>query len=385
MNHKIETNVSVINSNVNKENVKSKYFHSIKESTIRDLKPILFICRLFGVAPYTISSTSISKSQTGVIYSGVIVIYYLCVISARLKVVYSQNIDVKLKILTLARITFLVLTICADAILCIHWDQKFQNCLENIWSYEKVFKSDKKGSNLIVVISWTLSIVTMSFYLFMAIMSYLYDNDRGLVALIDITIFPAITFSILKFLLFVIVIRKMFRNLNLNLTEDSSAGEKVNVKKSNFQELCLLHDQLASAMDDLNSLYSIPMLLWISAITFNILSRNYQLFIIKTIRYFYNDLREILFLIYYILILTALTIICQITAKEANKISSIMFSPKCYQRHAQNMKNDISNVGYYFHNYSFKFTAAFGLFAVDLQLLLTIAGAVTTYFVILLH
>lgn len=220
MNQKTGTNISVINCNVvNKKRVKTNYLQSLRENTIRDLKPILFICRLFGVAPYTISSSSISKSQSGVIYSGVIVIYYLYVIGVRLLVVYHQNIDVKLKILTLARITFLVLTICADAILCIFWDEKFQNCLESIWSYERVFKSGKKRSLLIVVISWTLSFVTMSFYFFMAIMSYLYDNDGGLVALIDITIFPAITFSVLKFLLLVIVIRKMFQNLNLYLME----------------------------------------------------------------------------------------------------------------------------------------------------------------------
>ncbi|XP_051171692.1 uncharacterized protein LOC127288342, partial [Leptopilina boulardi] len=168
-------------------------------------KPIFFISRFFGVSPYTITSTKISISNAGVIYSGILLIYYIYIIELSA----SKGLDV----------------------------------------------------------------------------------------------------------------------INVN-------------ESSNLHDIWSLHNQLSSSVNDLNTLYSIQLFLWVFSISFNTISRIYIFFTTTLVTSIYWNLREI-----------------------------------CLERLL---------IGHYFLNYSFNFKAAFGFFVVDIQLLLSIAGSITTYLVILI-
>lgn len=195
--------------------VHSESAENLAESkTIRDLRSFLSICRLFGLAPYTMSSRKISLSQTGTIYTGIIIIYYVYIIYLRTNVVFNEEIDFNLKVLTIGRIMIMLTTTCVDALLCIYWDKKLQNCLNNIGYYEKLLNLEEMRTNRFVIITWMLIFGNLILYSFLACLSYLFDNDDGLIALIYLTLFLSMTFGILKFLIIVIIIRRRFRYFN---------------------------------------------------------------------------------------------------------------------------------------------------------------------------
>ncbi|XP_043474588.1 gustatory and pheromone receptor 32a-like [Leptopilina heterotoma] len=195
------------------------------------------------------------------------------------------------------------------------------------------------------------------------------------------------TFGVLKFLLIANIICRRFQDLNSHLTDELTVSKRLDVininEACNLLDLWSLHEQLSLAIKDLNSLYSLQLFLWISTIGFNIISRIYVFCTTILNKNFFWDLRETLLLIYFITLLAFLTITCHITAKQANKMSSIIFSPKYFQRSQQSSKVKLF-MGHYLLKYCFNFTAAFGFFIVDIQLLLSIAGSITTYLVIII-
>lgn len=85
-----------------------------------------------------------------------------------------------------------------------------------------------------------------------------------------------------------------------------------------FLDVWSLHDQLSSAIENLNSLYSIQLFLWITTIAFNMISRIYFFATKTVVTNFYWDLREIILLLYFGTLLACLTIICHIASKEVS-------------------------------------------------------------------
>lgn len=83
------------------------------------------------------------------------------------------------------------------------------------------------------------------------------------------------------------------------------------------EDICQSHKQLSTAMEDLNCLFSIQLLLWMMIIVFNIISRTYVFFTYETISTF-AFLRELLLLMHYVKLLLSLTIVCHITAEEVS-------------------------------------------------------------------
>lgn len=199
---------------INNKNSKTNFKHSFDDKTIHELKPIFFVCRIFGMSPYTISNEKISLSNIGVICSGIFVIYHFYVFFYRAKIYYYDNVDLKLKTLSIIRLLLLTLAICVDIILCIYWDRKMQNSINNTWYYEKMIKFQKKKKYNLVIITWILTIVNVMFFLLMGSLSFFFDNSEGTGALVYVQLYLSMIFGIIKFLLIVIVICRRFQNLN---------------------------------------------------------------------------------------------------------------------------------------------------------------------------
>lgn len=205
---KTSTNSIVTSSNsvVDKHDSKP----STQDTAIRDLKPIFFVCRFFGQAPYTISNTSISLSSIGVIYSGMVMIYSVYLIWQHSKVLYYENMDNKLKYLIITRIILLLLNTCAETILSILWHGKLQNFLSKTYYNSKVEKLEEKKNNYFLTISLILIIVIMTFHICMSVISYLFQKY----AIVYFTMNQAMAFSLLKFLSIMMILRRRFQNLN---------------------------------------------------------------------------------------------------------------------------------------------------------------------------
>lgn len=86
-------------------------------------------------------------------------------------------------------------------------------------------------------------------------------------------------------------------------------------------ELCYLkdvwhsHEQLSTAIEELNCLYSMQLLFWMMIITFNIISKFYVFLTVKTLSTL-AIVREVLHLIHYVKLLVSLVAVCHITAEE---------------------------------------------------------------------
>lgn len=204
---------------INNKDLKSSFNQSLEERTIHDLKPILYVSRLFGIAPYSLTNKKISLSNIGVIYSGVVIIFYVYVLFDRIKSYCHEVVDVKLKVLSIARLVLLVLTLCIDIVLCIYWDRKMQNSLYNTWYYEKMIKFKRKKPYSFRKFTWILTIVNVTFFIFIGILSYKFDKAEGQSAIVYITLYLAMTFGVLKFLLIANIVCRRFQDLNSHLAD----------------------------------------------------------------------------------------------------------------------------------------------------------------------
>ncbi|XP_033225802.1 uncharacterized protein LOC117178484 [Belonocnema kinseyi] len=159
-------------------------------------------------------------------------------------------------------------------------------------------------------------------------------------------------------------------------------------KHLNIRDAWRLHWYLVSAAEELNSMYSIQLLVWCATLSFNTISRIYTFFTLHESKNIFRNIRESILASYFIALLTSLATICSLTANEANKVGTLIFSPKYLRKRYLGQKEglfqDSFTIGQYFLLHSFHFSAAAGFFKVNLPLLLTVTGAMTTYLVLLI-
>ncbi|XP_043474702.1 gustatory receptor for sugar taste 43a-like [Leptopilina heterotoma] len=141
------------------------------------------------------------------------------------------------------------------------------------------------------------------------------------------------------------------------------------------------HKYLTNAAKLLNSKYTLQLLIWLSILSLNSILQIYEL--LKGHLEIYSNSREMFLAILFLILLTAITVVCHITAYEANKLGRILTSPEYFDKDNSQKLQMIFSIGQYFLFNPFNFSAC-GLFNVNLPLLMAIASGITTYLVILM-
>ena len=209
-----------VNNNPN-INIKSIPRRS-KEELIRDLKPILFISRIFGLAPYSISNMNLTFSKIRVAHSGLFVIFISYVLYERSNLYYYySHLDYKLRLLSILRSVLTVLCVCIDTVLSVLWYRKLQKFLNHIWCYDRTIKSNIKKNNSFVIRSWILIVFCMILIHFIGGLTYLCEVDHLKSAIIYTVIYQHFTIGILKFLILAAIIHIRFQNFNRSLMKGS--------------------------------------------------------------------------------------------------------------------------------------------------------------------
>ncbi|XP_043269514.1 uncharacterized protein [Venturia canescens] len=356
-------------------------------SLYEDLKPFLTFSKMFGLAPYSVSGIDVNLSRIWIAHSTFCILVNIYLVYLR----YTgfMGPDIKLRFLTVFRTAFAAFLVSVDILICILSHGKLQASLIFMQRYDQAVKL-KRTPKTLIIRCWIGLVATVVYFIYLGWLTYIYEDDEPFEsAVIYFVVYTATTSSILKFSAIVASLLYRFRHLNF-LIKAGSWTEQSGWQRGQLtlRDAWFLHNVLVAAARELNSLYSIQLLLWIIGLTFNIISRIYVIF--DTEHYFEvaKMCRESGLAAIFIFLLTALAGVCHLTAAEANKVGSVAFSPdsNIFQRHRATSNSEIEEsmqIGLYFLYHRLNFSAASGLLQVDLPLLQTIAGTMTTYLVIL--
>ena len=191
-----------------------------EDTLIRNLKPIIWVSRVFGYAPYSITNSALTLSKINVAYSGLCIILYIYITYERFYLYYYfSNTDRKLKILSIIRTLLTVSCVITDIVICIIWDRKFQNFLNYVKYYDLAVKSEDEKKNSFLTKSWTLLVTNIFCVAFIGILSYFCEIDEVKSSIFYLIIYFALTWSIFKFMNAATIIFIRFRNLNRLLME----------------------------------------------------------------------------------------------------------------------------------------------------------------------
>ena len=113
----------------------------------------------------------------------------------------------------------------------------------------------------------------------------------------------------------------MFKNdfLGLSSVSDDSEDDQ---KYLRLRDAWCLHGYLTAAAEELNSMYSVQLLVWFATLTFNTISRIYAFSTREDDINVFRDIRESILAIFFIATLTLLAAICHLTANEVGNHSN---------------------------------------------------------------
>lgn len=207
---------SAKNTNSNKIKIPKQ---SREERLMRDLKPILQVARIFGLAPYRISNTNLKLSKTGLLYSAICLIFTNYLLCEQVYINMIGSLELKIRIIFATVVIAGSLCTTIDILVCIFWDKNLQDFLNRIKSYDLSMKCGNWTKSL-VKWSWTMLIGLLLFIIPISVVTYYCLKVRPLRSAVAYSVFRILlSLRVLKFLLFAKVISTRCRDLNLTLTK----------------------------------------------------------------------------------------------------------------------------------------------------------------------
>ncbi|XP_051171668.1 uncharacterized protein LOC127288316 [Leptopilina boulardi] len=349
-----------------------------------ELKPILQVSRLFGLAPVSLKNSKWTFSKIGLLYSALCFAFYNYIFIDRILIYIKEDWEIKLLILYVTIVVTTGSCVIMDFINCLLGYKKLQAYLNNIRRFDLSMKSRYcKSSDMLIKLYWRVLIGILIFLLPISVLTYKVDQKPILGAFTYFMFCAVLMIGILKFLAFTMIIFIRFREFNSKLTEDVTfvVEAKEKNKKLNWHGLWKKHKYLIEASKKLNSKYSLQLLLWFSVLSLNSILQIYEF--LKGDHKIIENIREMLLALFFILLLTALATICHFTADEAKQMASILSSPEYCQECNFQDQQIVFSLGQYFQFNDFNFSAC-NFFNINLAVLLKIASAIITYLVILM-
>ncbi|XP_070167846.1 uncharacterized protein [Polyergus mexicanus] len=350
--------------------------------SLSDIRPLLHTARLFGCGLYVVSEDDIVLMKYSIVYSTLFAFLYMsfCVTNFFMLGWMTDVLGPRLLMLTVVRTLLSYACVLSDIAMTFWYNWKIRAALSHLRIFDQAtkYKENKRpyrssSCNNAVIHNFIIRRVEPRYSLFNGI-TY---------AVVNATLsMQLITFASLSSLLY-----ERFHRLCeiLLLPED---GKIMVVDRSSrqfrLQEVWWLHSCLTNATEMINSVYAVQLLLWISSMSFNTLTRIYTINDGGAISLPLLIVREVMLVSACVTNLLIISIICHVTATQANRVGKIAFAPSSAVLAKRSFMQDCNvEAVTYFQLQQVHYYALFGIIRIDLPLLLSIASGITTYLVIL--
>lgn len=182
---------------------------------LSEVEPILSVASLFGHVPYS-STKRIALTKFRLAYS-LLWFCALCIFSFLRSMQRELEQDYKLRVLSLLRTSITILTLCANVMINILWNNKLQRTSYHLKLFDLSLKFNGEGQSKIylrpkcwIALWLTLLIVTL-----LSALTYCIEQvDAVLVALVFWVINVSSSVSLFNFVFIVSTIYVRFRHLN---------------------------------------------------------------------------------------------------------------------------------------------------------------------------
>ncbi|XP_020281718.1 uncharacterized protein LOC109853744 isoform X2 [Pseudomyrmex gracilis] len=360
--------------------------------SLNDIRPLLYTARLFGVGFYSVSEEDITMMKYSIVYSVLFALLYagLCLYSFYM-LRMDNMLEPRLLTLTVVRTVLSYACVLSDIIMKVWCNWKIQTAMSHLRVFDRATRYEKETKTVYRVsyICGALTFVTLLYWSIVGYITFRVEpEDAVFNAVTYAYVNSTISMQLLMFASFSFLLYERFRRLCdiLLLPKDGKIMTVIDRSSRHFrlQEVWWLHSCLANATEMINSVYGVQLLLWLSCMSFNTLTRLYTINEGETISFPLLMLREVLLVSACVTNLLIITITCHATAAQANRVGMIAFMPSSAILAKRNFIQDCSvEAVTYFHLRQVHFFALFGIIRIDLPLLLTIASGITTYLVIL--
>ncbi|XP_058790935.1 uncharacterized protein LOC131664085 [Phymastichus coffea] len=336
----------------------------------------------------TTSRWPTSVPEERLAYSSLWAVGFACTCSYGLCPIARSGHETDLKIVALAAGRTLLAYVCffSDAILSIRWNERLRTALLLLRSFDAAV-----DYNLVCPSTWTLRTVSwptvitvILFWLSFGYITYKCEMTSPLLnAIVYVVANAAISMQLIKFAGLMVLLHRRFKYMHV-LLQAEGEGKQMQRREMRLQEVWWLHYTLSNAADMVNSIYSVQLLFWLATMWLNALSRIYAISesLAATAR-FLPRIRQSLLVTAYVVNLLIITTACHCTAHQANTIGKATFKPETATSKKRHSLEQSVEVGIYFNLRQLHFSAAGGFIFIDLPLLISITGTMTTYLVVL--
>ncbi|XP_011871838.1 PREDICTED: uncharacterized protein LOC105564220 isoform X2 [Vollenhovia emeryi] len=329
--------------------------------SLSDVRPLLHTARLFGCGLFLVKEDDIVIMKYGAIYSALFALLYAGLCGANFYMLrWDDVLGPRLLTLTVVRTGLSYACVLSDITMTFWYNWKIRAALSHLRVFDRATRY-KEPRHRIRHVCWALAFVILSFWSVVGYITFCVEPKDSVFngvtyAIVNATLsMQLMTFASLTSLLY-----ERYRRLCelLLLPED---GKIMVVDRSGkqfrLQEVWWLHSCLTNATEMINSVYALQLLLWISCMSFNTLTRIYTI----------NDNGAV-----------------SQPLLMANRVGKIAFTPSSAILSKRSFTQDCSMEAVtYFQLQQVHFFAFHGIIRIDLPLLLSIASGITTYLVIL--
>ncbi|XP_031779956.1 gustatory receptor 7 isoform X1 [Nasonia vitripennis] len=354
---------------------------SSPSSSIQDIRPTFLIARVFGLAPYAITNSSINVSKRGILYSVPWLGFYLYALYNRLNLYTHSDLETKFRILSVTRTALAVIALLVDLVVCTFRDDRFQNALDCVRKYDLAVKYDvETNARLMRIHSWTIYSFMITYYLAIGWFTYVDEPYEGVMAaVIYVYLYLPLSIAVMKFVALITSILLRFRHLHrmllpgfLSIMMELDSEPK----RLHLRDVCWLHSCLCAAAANVNSLYSLQLMLWFANLTFNTISRINDFGQPQNSIDAFKLARDAGLVLIFVTLVFFIAGVCHVTSTQANKVGAVVFSPGSRYFRSRVVdhqdKEDKFYIGQYFALHPLHFSAASGFFQINLSLLLKV-------------
>ncbi|XP_043251554.1 uncharacterized protein LOC122396883 [Colletes gigas] len=360
---------------------------------VGDMRSVFNTGRMLGCASHVAVNDDIKRRSSRDVLLVVLsmALYLSSLVIMHMFVFTYSSLDTKGAFLSFSRVALFYSCFFTDIFLSTLWNSKIRAVLTQLRTFDRAtnFHDPSKRVKVRNICRATVFVI-LTYWTVVGYISYRFEKRlpvlHGLAyAIID----AAVTLQVLIFVGFAYLIEERFRQLCNMLTFSTgkfafeiyiSIPDKL-YGRFTLRQIWWLHCTLANATETLNSVYAIQLLLWLSSMSINAMSRIYTLNMYTLTEF--AKARETMLAIVCSWNLFMITTVCHLTAQQANRVGEIIFAPSSsISMKRVFLQENLEATAYFQQRRVYFFTVA-GFVRVDLPLLLSIISSMTTYLVIL--
>lgn len=187
---------------------------SAEENLIRDLRPILRVSQIFGIAPYSINRRNFTWSKNRLIYSGIFLGLCSYVYFKRIEIFLSKFVQLKVTLIYIIVMISSILCILGEIFTCVFHDNKHQEFLNYIIKYDVSTRYENGNKNKFAQWSWFGLLVFFLIIFATELFAWNLENNPSLAATSVLIFCSTLALAIFKFSAFAIVLYLRFQDLN---------------------------------------------------------------------------------------------------------------------------------------------------------------------------